>query len=161
MVRNQTGSAHRSFWQTSDAIFGIGLLLALAADYFLPLSLTPFLPRNAGVVTGCFLGMAGLALIIASRRAMEKSGQPAGPGKPTTRLITEGVFAYSRNPIYLGAILIFAGLGFLLNILWFLTVLLPIILVVRQALVLPEEEYLDGLFGEEYRAYKSGVRRWL
>ena len=85
---------------------------------------------------------------------------PQRPGR-TTRLLTSGVFARSRNPIYLGDALLLAalavGLGNALNFL-----LLPLFVAIIDRLqIAAEERALQRLFGDEYRAYCARVRRWL
>ncbi|HEY6610157.1 MAG TPA: isoprenylcysteine carboxylmethyltransferase family protein, partial [Pseudomonas sp.] len=79
----------------------------------------------------------------------------------TTRLVTHGVFARTRNPIYLGdALILFAlalGLGNWLNFL-----LLPLFVAfIGRFQIAPEERALERRFGNEFRAYCARVRRWV
>jgi protein-S-isoprenylcysteine O-methyltransferase Ste14 len=110
---------------------------------------------------GIILLLIGLAMIVITRRHFSQAGQPTDPGIPTTRIITTGPFAWSRNPLYLGAVLIFIGLGGLFHSLWFLVFLLPTVLAVHLILIVPEERYLAATFGESYRQYSRVVRRWV
>ena len=83
------------------------------------------------------------------------------PNRQTTVLLTEGPFRLSRNPMYLGMVVQYVGLALLFNSLWAI-VLLPLALVVVHLTVIKREEwYLEQKFGEEYRAYKARVQRWL
>jgi protein-S-isoprenylcysteine O-methyltransferase Ste14 len=87
--------------------------------------------------------------------------QPTDPGQPTSKVVNTGVFALSRNPLYLGSVLVFLGLALTLNMLWALAALLLSIILCLYVLIIPEERYLAAKFGKEYKAYMASVRRWL
>jgi len=76
-------------------------------------------------------------------------------------LVTTGIFAHCRNPLYVGNILILVGLGIASNSLLFMAVFTPIFLFFWQAIVLAEENYLRRKFGEQYNEYCKRVDRWL
>lgn len=83
------------------------------------------------------------------------------PWKPTTRVMSHGPYAYSRNPIYVGFCFVAAGIGLSQNSLWMTLSFLPSAFVVFQLAIVREEKYLEKKFGEEYRRYREKVRRWL
>ena len=76
-------------------------------------------------------------------------------------LVTEGIFAHCRNPLYVGNILIVAGLGLMSNSLLFNVVATPLFILMYVAIVSAEEAFLRGKFGAAYDAYASDVNRWL
>ena len=76
-------------------------------------------------------------------------------------LVTEGIFNHCRNPLYVGNILMLAGVGILSNSLLYLLVFIPFFLFVYQAIVLAEENFLRGKFGEKFNLYCKKVNRWL
>ncbi len=76
-------------------------------------------------------------------------------------LVTTGIFAHCRNPLYVGNILILVGLGIASNSLLFMAVFTPLFLFFWQAIVLAEENYLRNKFGEQYDEYCKKVNRWL
>ena len=76
-------------------------------------------------------------------------------------LVTTGIFAHCRNPLYVGNILILVGLGIASNSLLFMAVFTPVFLFFWQAIVLAEENYLRNKFGEQYNEYCRHVNRWL
>jgi protein-S-isoprenylcysteine O-methyltransferase Ste14 len=76
-------------------------------------------------------------------------------------LVTTGIFAHCRNPLYVGNILILVGLGIASNSLLFMAVFTPLFLFFWQAIVLAEENYLRHKFGEQYNEYCKRVDRWL
>jgi protein-S-isoprenylcysteine O-methyltransferase Ste14 len=76
-------------------------------------------------------------------------------------LVTAGIFNHCRNPLYVGNILMLAGVGILSNSLLYLLVFIPFFLFVYQAIVLAEENFLRGKFGEKFNEYCRRVNRWL
>jgi protein-S-isoprenylcysteine O-methyltransferase Ste14 len=81
--------------------------------------------------------------------------------KPTTALVTEGPFRYSRNPSYVALTLLYVGVALLINALWILLLVVPALVVLRYGVIAREEAYLTRKFGEAYRQYTTQVRRWL
>jgi protein-S-isoprenylcysteine O-methyltransferase Ste14 len=76
-------------------------------------------------------------------------------------LLTEGPYAISRNPMYVGWILIYMGIALVTNSLWILALLAPVAAYIHFVDVLGEERALEQEFGEAYRAYRQRVRRYL
>lgn len=136
------------------AAFVIGLLLHLV----FPLHILPTtLARGIGVV--CVL--VSLPLALATLRVLSRAHTPVDPMKPTTALVTEGPFRYSRNPIYVALTLLYVGVALLINALWILLLVVPAVLVFRYGVIAREEAYLTRKFGDAYRQYTAQVRRWL
>lgn len=77
------------------------------------------------------------------------------------RLITTGLLAHVRNPLYIGNLLVVAGLVIIHDNPWLYLLLLPAAFLGYQAIISSEEEFLAQRFGAEYREYCSRVRRWL
>jgi protein-S-isoprenylcysteine O-methyltransferase Ste14 len=76
-------------------------------------------------------------------------------------LVTSGPFAFSRNPMYVGWTLIYLGICFVLNSIWFL-ILFPLVAIYIHFVEIPNEERaLDQKFGDRYREYREQVRRYL
>ncbi len=76
-------------------------------------------------------------------------------------LVTDGAFAYSRNPMYLGMVLALFGITLLLDRVSPSLVLVPFTLVIRLKFIRFEEPLMEQTFGATYTTYKSSVRRWL
>ena len=76
-------------------------------------------------------------------------------------LVTEGVFAHSRNPLYLGNILIALGVGIALNSFVFVAVGGTFFVFAYRAIVAGEEEYLRAEYGKEFERYKARVPRFI
>ena len=121
----------------------------------------PFLPRRMARGLGWPLLGGGVLLLGWFEWAMRRAGTPTNPYKPSSGIVTEGPFRYTRNPGYLSLALIYAGIAVLRNALW-AVLLLPLVLYVTHREVIGREErYLERTFRGEYLTYKARVRRWV
>jgi len=75
--------------------------------------------------------------------------------------VTAGAFGYTRNPIYVGLVVLFLGFTIGLNSWWDLAVLVPLLAVMHVGVILREERYLERKFGDQYRQYRSRVARYV
>jgi protein-S-isoprenylcysteine O-methyltransferase Ste14 len=137
------------------------LLLGLVLDPVVPLPLT--LPDAASIrwTGGGGLMMAGLAIMAAGIRDFSRAATPVRSNQPVRALVTTGIHGWSRNPIYIGMFLIYAGIGIAARRPWVLMLTIPLFLIVNYGVVAREEAYLERRFGDAYRDYKDRVRRWL
>jgi protein-S-isoprenylcysteine O-methyltransferase Ste14 len=142
-------------------IYLAGLLLGWGADRLLSLPPLPGLTGGPGPYLGSALGVAGLLLILAAAGLFLKAGTHIEPYRPSTALVTGGLYRYSRNPIYLGLTLVYLGLAAGFASLGMLALLPAVLLVMVRGVIRREERYLEGKFGAAYRDYKAQVRRWL
>ena len=83
------------------------------------------------------------------------------PGSPTEAMIEEGPYRLSRNPLYVGLLVLYLALALLGGSLWALVLFPVAVLLVLWGAILPEERFLHERFGEPYDAYRRRVRRWL
>ena len=83
------------------------------------------------------------------------------PYASATTLCTGGPFRFSRNPIYLGDWFLLIGISLLMNTLWPLAFAPLIWVTLRFGVIRYEEAHLEAKFGDAYRDYKTGVRRWI
>jgi protein-S-isoprenylcysteine O-methyltransferase Ste14 len=106
---------------------------------------------------------AGGGLMVAAVAAMFAARTTINPMKPAraSKLVTGGVFRWSRNPIYLGDLLILAALAVWLGQIANLALLPAFVAYIGRFQILPEERALTARFGAEYAAYRARVRRWL
>ena len=105
--------------------------------------------------------VGGLLIDGAAVQGFRRKGTPAEPWKDATALETEGLYRFSRNPIYLGYAIAYAGIAVAMNSLIALALLIPCMVMIDRFVVLREEAYLSRKFGAAYDAYRSRVRRWL
>jgi protein-S-isoprenylcysteine O-methyltransferase Ste14 len=103
----------------------------------------------------------GIAIAVVALLQFRAAGTPFDPTAPAKHLATAGIYALSRNPMYLGALLAFAGLGIALGATWLVTLLPVSAVALRKLAIEREEAYLTRRFGDAYRVYMARVRRWL
>ena len=99
-------------------------------------------------------------MTIIAGRSFVQAGTNVEPWKPSLTLVTGGIFAWMRNPMYVGLMLVVAGLGIALASDWTLVLLVPAALILHFYVVTREERYLEKKFGESYRVYMSKVPRY-
>jgi protein-S-isoprenylcysteine O-methyltransferase Ste14 len=132
------------------------ILAALGLDWLLPAGEPDRLLRLTGLALtlgGVILGLLGVRFLLAANTTTDPHGTP-------TAIVTDGPYAFSRNPIYLGYVLTVMGLPLALSNYWGL-ILTPVFLVLSNLLIIRHEEaYLGRKFGDAYAAYRSRVRRW-
>ena len=137
------------------------LVLGLLLDRLLPAYvLTVLLSLPERIVIGAILlaGSAGLA--IPALLAFRAAGTHVEPWKPSSVVVTDGIFAWLRNPMYVGLIMGLAGLSVLLASDWTLVMTAVVAPVLHFGVVKREERYLEAKFGDAYRGYKARVPRY-
>lgn len=112
-------------------------------------------------IIGLSIGAAGIALTIWAAVTLHKHDTAILPHKPASALVTSGPFAYLRNPLYLGDVMILLGLAELTRNVWFVILALVFAVLVTWLAILPEERHLEARFGRAYRDYMSKARRWI
>ena len=109
------------------------------------------------------LAIAGTMIIVLGVASFRRANTTINPMKPesSSSLVISGIYKLSRNPMYLGFLLVLVGWAvFLSNALAF--VFLPaFVFYMNRFQIEPEEKSLAGKFGQEFLDYKSRVRRWL
>lgn len=143
-------------------------LLALAVvlvgsilDWLLPAYvLSLLLSLTERIVIGIALGAAGMALAVPARGAFASAGTNVKPWKPSTVLVTDGIFDRMRNPMYVGVTLVLAGLAIALASDWMLVLTIVFVPVIHFGVVKREERYLLAKFGTPYRDYMRRVPRY-
>ena len=111
---------------------------------------------------GLIIAIVGICMVRSVYHELPKYHQPHEPGKPTTKLVTSGIFSISRHPTYLACITCFApALSLLTNNLW-CVLLIPLQIVSLDVFMIqPEEEYLLERFPSEYGQYCKHTKKWL
>lgn len=137
------------------------LVLGFALDRLLPLPLTYPELISIGWTAGGGLIAIGVAIMVAGARNFSRADTPVPSNQPVRALVTNGIHGWSRNPIYVGMCLVYAGIGIAARSPWILILALPLFIILRYGVVAREETYLERRFGDAYRDYKARVRRWL
>jgi protein-S-isoprenylcysteine O-methyltransferase Ste14 len=136
----------------------IHLAIAYVAKWAIPIPLAlPNFVRTIGfalVTLGFLLGVGAFVEFRKAHTTLDPHGSVA-------KLVSSGVYRFSRNPIYLGFVLMLAGFPLFSGTVWG-ALLVPVLILNMNNLVIQHEEaYLEKKFGEEYTRYKSRVRRWV
>jgi protein-S-isoprenylcysteine O-methyltransferase Ste14 len=136
----------------------LSLVLAVALHYVLPITRLFSPPWSYG---GALLVIGGIAMSAAGSGAFKRAGTPVVPFEPSTALVTDGLYRFTRNPMYLGLVLSLLGAAILLgNLGAFLPVPL-LIWILQTQFIRGEERFLEEIFEARYLDYKQRVRRWL
>jgi protein-S-isoprenylcysteine O-methyltransferase Ste14 len=83
------------------------------------------------------------------------------PHKPASTIVTDGPYRFTRNPMYVGLALQFAGVSLLLDSWWAIALLPVVVAIIDRSVIAREERYLASAFGADYGAYRLRVRRWI
>ena len=137
-------------------IFVVSVLIEKAVPIsFASLRSTTF--RYAGAV----LILSGLLFMVPAVSQFIRSKNTLVPVRPANSLQTNGVYSVSRNPMYLGWLILYIGLIPIVGNWWSLIFAIIVIVAVTYLVIKPEEQYLRRRFGESYLSYTSKVRRWI
>jgi protein-S-isoprenylcysteine O-methyltransferase Ste14 len=153
------GSGYNAQVIAPPAALLAGVLLAgFFLDLIWPIG---FVPEGYALPVGFALIFLALNLGAFAAREMIRIKTTLSLQRPATDLATSGVFAWSRNPIYLGMVLLCGGVAVFTNSLWTLILTIALAAVLQKGVIGPEEAYLERRFGQRYMAYKARVRRWI
>lgn len=143
------------------AVSVIAPTVAVALEWLAPLDLLPKAGDMAIAVPGVMLlGLAGW-LAISGERAFRAAGTNVDPKQPALTLVRGGPYRFSRNPMYLGMVVLQVGLALTFSLDWAIFGAVSVFMLLHFRVVLREEAYLTGLFGADYSDYVAQTRRWL
>lgn len=123
----------------------------------LPAHLLHPLPK---LIIGVVCCTAALVLVLPALLAFLRSRNTLITFLPAKSLQTAGIYAWSRNPMYFGLLLVYTGLACSIGNLWTLFLVPLVVLAVEHLVIRKEESYLERAFGQVYLEYKGRVRRW-
>lgn len=141
----------------AEYIFLIAILLGFLLNFFWPLK---FLPKVIHIPLGIIVISAGLALLYLSMDLYKKARTYSLPHRPAKTLITKGPYKYYAHPMYLARILQQIGIGLAFGNIWILITLIPALIVLWYAVIVPEEQYMERRFGLKYTQYKFSTQNW-
>ena len=111
--------------------------------------------------SGAVLIIAGLALNVWADGLFKRAGTSVKPFDPSSSLVLNGPFLFSRNPMYLGMVLVLAGIAVALGGATPWLVIPVFAWYVDRRFIVPEEHKLEATFGARFLEYKASVRRWI
>ena len=136
----------------------LAIALSSLAGYFFA---TPFPQGRAYRSVGVLILVIVIAIDLWSILTLRAARTTVSPTRKSTKLVTSGPFRLSRNPIYVGNVLLLLALALIFANAWFILFALLTALCIQKFAVEREEQHLLAVFGAEYETYCRRVRRWL
>jgi protein-S-isoprenylcysteine O-methyltransferase Ste14 len=137
------------------------LAIACGLQWLMPLGLIAGIYQTWRLAFGAIVAIAGAHVTINGRVALVRRGTNVSPTRPTTALATEGIFGWTRNPLYVGIAPVLVGIALIFALDWLLLLMVPSYFILHFAVVMREEQYLESKFGDAYRSYKASVARYV
>ena len=130
--------------------------------YFSKTFFNQFFSYNNNTIS-LFLLILGLTVFILAIKAFNRQKTTVNPLEPrqASSLVSSGIFKYSRNPMYLGMLIILLAISFKFNLVGGIVISLLFYLFITKFQILPEEEAMNELFGDEFIEYSTRTRRWI
>jgi protein-S-isoprenylcysteine O-methyltransferase Ste14 len=142
--------------------FFIFLGIALLLHFYVLENNFDFFPSVLRRIIGALLVIWGLSLSLGASKRFKEEDTEILPTSATNRvLIVNGPYKRTRNPIYLGLVLLLLGIGVLMSAPAVLVAALLQFLVLNFLFIPFEEKKMEKQFGEQYTSYKDKVRKWL
>jgi protein-S-isoprenylcysteine O-methyltransferase Ste14 len=139
-------------------VYGAGVLAGLAIDWLVSVRL---LSADVQVWLGGPLVMLAFVLVLMAAWELKRRNTSPFHHHPTTALVPHGLYAYSRNPIYVAMTIGCVGLAVAIDRAWILAGTALATVVIDRVVIAREEAFLTAKFGDAYRDYTARVRRWL
>lgn len=136
------------------------ILLGWLLDYLLALPAIGLAPVILTLAGGAAL-LAGIAVNLISFLRFRKEKENVIPWTESKKMIADGVYKITRNPMYLGMSLIALGIGVLAGSYAIVAAAMLATVIIDRLVILREEAYLEDCFGQNYLDYKQRVRRWI
>ena len=114
-------------------------------------------------IISLFLLILGLLVFLSAVKSFRIQKTTVNPLEPkqASSLVTSGVFKFSRNPMYLGMLIILLSLSFKFNLIGGMTISLFFYIFITKFQIIPEEAAMNELFGNEFIDYSKKTRRWI
>ena len=159
-MKNSENNQDQADVITFPPLLYVGAALLGAGLHFLKPRRLPMPHRVALCIGGGLVVTAGL-ITLSAMRSLRNAETNVHPSKSSSAIVSNGIFRYSRNPMYLSFMLLYLSTGFFLNTVWMSVLAWPLSLLVENGVIKREERYLAGKFGQEYLQYTNRVRRWI
>ena len=139
-------------------IYLIGLIIGYGLGLVVPVVISPSV---LFLILGVVLIFGGLSIAFSAIRTFRSHRTTTNTTMPATTLVQDGPFRFTRNPMYLSLAIVYLGLALIMDSLWALVLVVPVVTVVNYYVIAREERYLERAFGDDYRMYRAKVRRWI
>ena len=114
-------------------------------------------------ILSLFSLLIGLSILISAVSSFKKQQTTVNPIsiEKASSLVVTGIFTYSRNPMYLGMVLILLSISFKFNLIGGIALTMLFAGYITKFQIIPEEIVMNKLFGDEFEKYKNKTRRWI
>jgi len=141
--------------------FFAAVFLTFALGRWLSFGVLNDIPRLFLAVVGVVVMAVALLITMTGIFAFKRAGTNVNPYQPSLKIVRDGPYRFTRNPMYLGMILFTFGFGIAVATIWGLIVACLLWALLHWGVVLREEEYLTTKFGAAYSELLAATRRWL
>jgi protein-S-isoprenylcysteine O-methyltransferase Ste14 len=158
-MANQMIPPNRAPWP--PLICAAGILLGTGLWVFYPL---PWIgePLSDILFAVGAVAIAGVVAVdVSALLTLRRADTTVMPHRAAKHLVTDGPYSFTRNPIYLGYVVLTAALGLVSGNLWLLPLAVIVAYAITKVAVEAEEKHLAARFGKRYRDYAARVRRWI
>jgi len=136
----------------------VAIIAMLILNFTFPIAwIVPTVWNLIGIV---FL-VSGMTLNLIADNSFKQAETTVKPYQESSCLVTSGAYKISRNPMYLGMVLILTGIALLLRSLSPFLMIIPFAVLIDQIYIRAEEQMLTEKFGAKWQTYKAKTRRWL
>lgn len=137
------------------------LVIGLALEFLVVRTQGLDMPTSLRWTVVAIFAFSGIAAIAAAVLRFLRAGTPPPPSRPTTAFVAQGIYRFTRNPMYLGMTLIYCAVAVAADAPVVFWMLIPLSMTIHYGVVLREERYMAGKFGAAYIDYTNTVPRWL
>lgn len=141
-------------------LFLITFIVGISLSWVVPLKMTRFIEYEVTQMLGLTFLLISFILNLLAYRMFKDHATPHAPHSVPIILIETGVFAFSRNPVYVALILSEVGLAFVFDSMWLVFAAIALWVSLDIIIVRAEERVLENTFKQVYREYKKKTRRW-
>ncbi len=137
------------------------LAIGLALEFLVVRTQGLDMPASLRWTVVAALTLLGIAAIAAAVLRFRRAGTPPPPSRPATAFVAQGIYRFTRNPMYLGMTLIYCAIAVAADAPVVFWMFIPLSMTIHYGVVLREERYMAGKFGTPYIDYTNTVPRWL
>jgi protein-S-isoprenylcysteine O-methyltransferase Ste14 len=142
-------------------VYVLVFLAGLGLQYLAPITVRSAIALRMGLVGGVVFAIVGVLLAFSSLGLFRAAHTTTVPFETASKLVTWGPYQFTRNPMYVGLLLLYIGGAGIEGEPWPLILLLPLVLYLDRVVIPVEETRLREAFGDAYQQYCAKVRRWL
>ena len=123
----------------------------------------PAIEIQHSLYLGILLLLSGFFILVSAVRLFRKDETTVNPLSPeqATKLVSDGIFKYSRNPMYLGMAFVLGSVAVCFNLIGGIILIALFCVYITKFQIIPEERAMMNLFAQDFDEYKKVTRRWI